>query len=233
MLGSPLNKRAQPKPSNQEVDMHKPMMKKQAADSALHAVSQILADADAEEGFTPELLDCILLDIAYSPVIAFRGQSLGQEVEAIPATSGGRYIVRHPLVTSSVSADELKRMRLRYLLAFKSQLPQFSGPIRAVGDRTISQINRQKHRAPDGKYAKVNPCYICSKSAGEDYFSDPRTDTKDSEGNEWGDVALCLCCRCCGKLAKLPDGQAYRVACGTEPAPWMKRVHKNEPPAHA
>ena len=89
---------------------------------------------------------------------------------------------------------------------------------------TQLQINRQKHRANDGKYAKVNACYICSKSAGVDYFSDRRTDSRYSEGNEWGDQALCLCGRCAGKLDKLPDGKAFRVACGTEIAPWLKEA---------
>src|SRR3990167_5303137 len=90
--------------------------------------------------------------------------------------------------------------------------------------RSALQQQRQKHRSRNGKYDKVNPCYICGKSAGENYFSDQRTDSLDSEGNEWGDQALCLYGRCCGKLAKLPDGQAFRVACGKEPAPWLKTV---------
>lgn len=90
--------------------------------------------------------------------------------------------------------------------------------------RTSAQRERQqtKHR-DNGRYAKVNPCYICGKSAGIDYLSDHRSDSTDSEGNEWNDEALCLCGTCGPALAKLPDGQAYRIAIGEEEAPWLKR----------
>jgi len=88
--------------------------------SAIVAVNKMIADIDAEEGFTPELIGYVDLDVEFSPVLAFRGERLGQEVEVVP-THGGRYIVRHPLITASVDAEVLKRMRLRYLLAFKAQ----------------------------------------------------------------------------------------------------------------
>jgi len=83
--------------------------------SAITTINKIMADLDAEEGITKEMLDFVDLDIGFSPVLAFRGESLGHEVEVVP-TWGERYIVRHPAISSSVGKEELKRMRLRYLL---------------------------------------------------------------------------------------------------------------------
>jgi hypothetical protein len=57
------------------------------------------------------------------------------------------------------------------------------------------QQQRQQHRE-HGKYAKVNPCYCCGKSAGIDYCSHPMTDCTDSDGKAWGDTGLCLCQKC-------------------------------------
>jgi hypothetical protein len=64
------------------------------------------------------------------------------------------------------------------------------------------QESRQKHREQSGKYAKVNPCYHCGKSAGDDYCSDRRTD------NEFNDEGLCLCRACCDFLDGLADEEA-------------------------
>lgn len=91
------------------------------------------------------------------------------------------------------------------------------------GDRTEAQQNRQKYRGRDGRYAETYHCYLCNKVVGEDYFSDRRTDTTDLEGNDWGDVALCLCERCSKGLDRLPDGLAFKVACGQLPRPWARR----------
>ena len=77
--------------------------------------------------------------------------------------------------------------------------------------RTAAQVKRQDFR-DRGKYTKVNPCYLCGKSAGVDYFSDRRTDRVDSAGNSWDDIALCLCADCHHKLAALPDAEAYQLA---------------------
>lgn len=57
------------------------------------------------------------------------------------------------------------------------------------------QQARQKHRN-QGQYAKVNPCYLCNKSAGLDYTSHPLTDCDGSDGIHFGDIALCICHRC-------------------------------------
>lgn len=71
-------------------------------------------------------------------------------------------------------------------------------------DRSPAQIRRQdKEFRNKGKYAKVNPCYVCSKSAGEAYCSDSRTDSPD-----WGDVALVLCEPCATKGEALPEAEA-------------------------
>ena len=77
-----------------------------------------------------------------------------------------------------------------------------------MGDMTARQRERQQHRA-SGKYAKVNPCYRCGKSAGLDYYSDERTDTVDSQGNAWGDHALCLCGQCAAHMHTLDDAAAW------------------------
>ena len=61
--------------------------------------------------------------------------------------------------------------------------------------RSRKQQERQQHRT-QGKYAKVNPCYCCGKSAGVDYASHPMTDRTDPGGRDWGDTAICLCPTC-------------------------------------
>lgn len=60
---------------------------------------------------------------------------------------------------------------------------------------TDKQRARQGFRNA-GKYAKVNPCYVCGKSAGVDYFSHPMTDRTDANGQHWSDLAICLCGKC-------------------------------------
>ncbi len=61
--------------------------------------------------------------------------------------------------------------------------------------RSRKQLERQRHRE-QGRYAKVNPCNGCGKSAGVDYLSHPMTDRIGSDGKNWGDTAICLCPRC-------------------------------------
>jgi len=46
---------------------------------------------------------------------------------------------------------------------------------------TEKQTERQKAQYRfHGKYAQVNPCYVCKKSAGVDYCSHPDTDNTNS-----------------------------------------------------
>lgn len=54
-----------------------------------------------------------------------------------------------------------------------------------------AQAYKQKENGKGGRFAKLNPCYGCGKSAGENYFSHGLTDT-----GEWADLALVLCERC-------------------------------------
>lgn len=77
-------------------------------------------DTDLEKHID-ELIDMVDLSVAFTPVLAFPGEQLGDEVEVLKTMYGDGYIVRHPLITCSVSPERLKVMRLRYLLLFKQQ----------------------------------------------------------------------------------------------------------------
>jgi hypothetical protein len=70
---------------------------------------------------------------------------------------------------------------------------------------SAKQRERQsvEHRE-NGRYAKVNPCYGCGKSAGVDYYSHHLTDT----GN-WDDAAICLCLKCCNETADMTDVEEF------------------------
>ncbi len=70
---------------------------------------------------------------------------------------------------------------------------------------TISQQIRQKHRS-HGRYAQVNPCCVCGKSAGENYNSHPDTD------GSINDELICLCRKCFDRLRGLPGPEAVKVA---------------------
>lgn len=64
-------------------------------------------------------------------------------------------------------------------------------------------MRERQTRTSDGRYAELNPCYVCGKSAGENYRSDSRTDTDD-----FGDIALVLCDPCAEKGEAMPDAEA-------------------------
>lgn len=89
-------------------------------DNTLETLNQICNDEDLKEGFSPELINIIDLNIEYSPVIAIRGEGLNDAVEAVK-TMGENYIVNHSLIANPVTPDSLKRMRLRYLLLYKEK----------------------------------------------------------------------------------------------------------------
>lgn len=57
-----------------------------------------------------------------------------------------------------------------------------------------------------GKYAQVNPCYVCGKSAGINYSSHHDTDVTI------GDDLLCLCSKCMKILDKLDGKSAIKKA---------------------
>jgi hypothetical protein len=93
-------------------------------------LDDLLKEADQNEGFTPELLDCVDLGIEFTPVIPFQGGTLNDAVDVVK-TLGEGYIVQHPLVEGAVSPDVLKRMRLRYLLKSKEQQARAAAPFLA------------------------------------------------------------------------------------------------------
>ena len=68
---------------------------------------------------------------------------------------------------------------------------------------TPKQRQRQDHR-DEGRYAKVNPCYHCGKSAGVNYCSHRETD------RAFDDEGLVLCQSCCAFLESLPTYEALR-----------------------
>ena len=70
-----------------------------------------------------------------------------------------------------------------------------------------SSSNQKRDRL--GRYAELHPCYVCGKSAGEKYFSDRRTDTLTPTGEDFGDIALCLCGDCADKGEAMPDAEAF------------------------
>lgn len=84
--------------------------------SALDSLQKLYWELLAEEGITPALVNFVDLDVAYSPVLAIRGEQLGSEVEVCPSVVAGKWIVRHPMVNGAVDEHELKVMRLRLLL---------------------------------------------------------------------------------------------------------------------
>lgn len=71
--------------------------------------------------------------------------------------------------------------------------------------RSWKQKERQSDRhRENGKYAKVNPCQGCGKSAGVDYYSHPLTDT-----GEWNDAAICLCKKCADATYDFTDFKQF------------------------
>ena len=91
--------------------------------SLLNALRRFANNELANEGITPELLEVVDLDVAYSPVLPFSGDDINDAVsvrpwgfvadDALPET----FEVIHPLVRSPTTRDELRVMRARYLLA--------------------------------------------------------------------------------------------------------------------
>ena len=72
-------------------------------------------------------------------------------------------------------------------------------------ERSYAQRARQdRDFRSKGRYAKVNPCYACGKSAGVSYFSHPLTDC-----GEWHDIAICLCKRCADETQEMTDPKEF------------------------
>lgn len=78
--------------------------------------------------------------------------------------------------------------------------------MRSVKPMTWAQRERQTFRGrKTGKYEKVNPCQLCGRSAGMNYYSDDRCDSIPGFG---GDVCLVLCGKCATKTSKMGDTEA-------------------------
>lgn len=83
----------------------------------------VLTNELAQEGITPEVLNMVDLEMAYSPVLACRGDTIDAAVSVQPwgcvpkGVLPEKFEVRHPLVRLPVDRAELKVMRARYLLA--------------------------------------------------------------------------------------------------------------------
>ncbi len=73
---------------------------------------------------------------------------------------------------------------------------------------TPAQADRQKARKSGGRYAKLNPCNVCGKSAGADFCSYERATY----------VVPCICDRCTVKADKLTDDAACVTFLKTRPA---------------
>jgi hypothetical protein len=82
---------------------------------------------------------------------------------------------------------------------------------------TPKQEQRQGHRENSGKYAKVNPCNVCARSAGLDYFSHGATD------DTIGDELLVLCGTCAAKCATMSGPEAVAWA-STQPKYWLRKA---------
>lgn len=85
-------------------------------------------------------------------------------------------------------------------------------------DKTYAQKARQRRRTHAGRYEKMNECDLCGKALGEDYFSDIRVDSDvempDGSIVNFGYYGLCLCARCCKKLDKMSNLDAYEALTG-------------------
>ena len=74
-----------------------------------------------------------------------------------------------------------------------------------IKPRSARQRQRQDLEFREGgRYAKVNPCNGCGKSAGIDYCSHYLTDTEN-----WNDAAICLCKKCEKATADMTDVEDF------------------------
>jgi len=86
--------------------------------SIIKVLSKFSSDLLAEEGITQKIIDYVDLDVACSPVICYRGETLREAVTVSASVDPNRYLLRHPMIPKGfVAKDELRIMRARYLLA--------------------------------------------------------------------------------------------------------------------
>lgn len=82
-------------------------------------LEKIKYDILKEEGITKEDLELVDLDIAFSPVIPFRGSS---PMEVIKLEGGKYRIPDYPMAGLNITKEALTVMRYRYLINRQSKL---------------------------------------------------------------------------------------------------------------
>lgn len=83
-----------------------------------------LKEVDEVEAEVAQVLSCVDLDIAFSPVLVAEGDSMDDAVDVAYKGADGRYVIENPF--NIVPADQLKIMRARYLVTRgRAMQPQF------------------------------------------------------------------------------------------------------------
>lgn len=79
-------------------------------------IEKILWEQLGEEGITKDIVEQVMLDIAYSPVIPIRG---GSPIEIRKSPNGQYYMPSEqcPSLYKKVNENEVRIMRCRYLLS--------------------------------------------------------------------------------------------------------------------
>ena len=76
-------------------------------------LEEILWKLLKEEGITKELVDCVDLDIEFTPVIPIKGM---KPMEVVKLEGGLYRIPNFTMVGLNITPEELKIMRARYLI---------------------------------------------------------------------------------------------------------------------
>ncbi len=99
-----------------------------------------LKETDEIERETARAVECVMLDIAFSPVLPNPGNTLEQAVEVAYKGEDGRYVLEgSPLRV--VTEGELKVMRARYLITNGREMQKRSPLLRrlsSIGNSVIS-----------------------------------------------------------------------------------------------
>jgi len=86
-----------------------------------------------------------------------------------------------------------------------------------MGQMTPKQAERQSHRdRSNGRYAEVNPCYLCQRSVGVDYYSTQYTDSDMPDGTSFGDAGLVLHGDCSAIVDGMTIEQAFKFLTETD-----------------
>lgn len=102
---------------------------------ALSALTKYADEMLSKEGITKDILDYIDLDVAFSPVICIRGESIHDAVDVTESSDPDKFLLTHWCCPSGwASRESLKIMRARYLLA--RQGPPNPEPILSIDTTT-------------------------------------------------------------------------------------------------